>query len=156
MDGLGAKHLTIAQGASKTECVSYRNGSLITKSSWGGSFDSVAVARFPLLELSLPIEAEMLPMWSLQKSQLAESYNEMEWKYSLVGDINSKTQQTVLKDVYVNKTKVIGVELDQLAGKETFYNQEGEKLLIVTYNPVGLPLSWVPQYGHGVNVSYDR
>lgn len=80
----------------------------------------------------------------------------MEWKYSLIGDINSKTQQTVLRDIYVNHSKVLGIELDQQMGKETYVNQEGEKLLTVTYNPVGLPLSWIPQYGHGVNVSYDR
>lgn len=80
----------------------------------------------------------------------------MEWKYSLVGDINSKTQQTVRRDIYVNKTKVLGIELDQSDGKEVVYNQEGEKLLTFNYSAVGLPVAWVPHFGHPVNVSYDR
>ncbi|KAK6619588.1 hypothetical protein RUM43_012345 [Polyplax serrata] len=156
MDGVGAKRLTIQQGDSTTELVSYKNGTLISRANWGVSVDSVAVARFPLLELSLPIEAEMLPMWSLQKNQIGESFNEMEWKYSLVGDINSKTQQTVRRDIYVNKTKVLGIELDQSDSKEVVYNQEGEKLLTFNYSSVGLPVAWVPHFGHPVNVSYDR
>lgn len=171
-------------GDSTTELVSYKNGTLISRANWGVSVDSVAVARFPLLELSLPIEAEMLPMWSLQvglhsqstvrddssvgvtytdrnisvvqKNQIGESFNEMEWKYSLVGDINSKTQQTVRRDIYVNKTKVLGIELDQSDSKEVVYNQEGEKLLTFNYSSVGLPVAWVPHFGHPVNVSYDR
>lgn len=80
----------------------------------------------------------------------------MEWKYSLVGDINSKTQQTVRRDIYVNKTKVLGIELDQSDGKEVVYNQEGEKLLTFNYSIVGLPVAWTPHFGHPVNVSYDR
>lgn len=80
----------------------------------------------------------------------------MEWKYSLVGDINSKTQQTVRRDIYVNKTKVLGIELDQSDSREVVYNQEGEKLLSFNYSTVGLPISWVPHFGHPVNVSYDR
>jgi len=66
MDGVSAKRLTASQGGISTECVSYRNGSMMSSTSWGGVFHSAAVAKFPLLELSLPIEAEMLPMWSYQ------------------------------------------------------------------------------------------
>lgn len=129
---------------------------MITTTSWGGSFHSAAAAKFPLLELSLPIEAEMLPMWSYQKAQLGDNVNEMEWRYSLAGDINSKTKQTVLREINVNRTRVIAVELDQAMGKEAYYNVDNEKLLTVTYNQAGLPLSWTPHFGHPVNVTYDR
>jgi len=80
----------------------------------------------------------------------------MEWRYGLSGDINSKTKQTVSRELHVNHTRVLKVQLDQAAAKETYFNVDNEKLLSVSYNPAGLPLSWIPYFGHTVNVTYDR
>lgn len=57
----------------------------------------------------------------------------------------------------MNQTRVLGVEFDQASGRETFYDRERQPLLTVTFNPAGLPQSWVPANGgQPVNVTYDR
>jgi hypothetical protein len=57
----------------------------------------------------------------------------------------------------VNQSRVLGVEFDQASGRETFYDRERQALLSVTFNPDGLPQSWVPANGgQPVNITYDR
>jgi hypothetical protein len=54
------------------------------------------------LELSLPVEAEMLPIWSDQILTLGDGLsNHMQWTYSLVGDVRV-SEQTVHKELWVS------------------------------------------------------
>ena len=57
----------------------------------------------------------------------------------------------------MNHSRVLGVEFDQANGRETFYDRDRQALLTVTFNPDGLPQSWVPANGgQPVNITYDR
>jgi hypothetical protein len=57
----------------------------------------------------------------------------------------------------VNQSRVLEVEFDQTSGRETFYDRERQPLLTITFNPAGLPQSWVPANGGlPVNITYDR
>lgn len=57
----------------------------------------------------------------------------------------------------MNQSCVLGVEFDQANGRETFYDRDRQALLTVTFNPDGLPQSWVPANGgQPVNITYDR
>jgi hypothetical protein len=54
------------------------------------------------LELSLPVEAEMLPVWSDQILTLGDGLsNHMHWTYSLVGDVRA-SEQTLHKELWVS------------------------------------------------------
>ncbi|XP_049862885.1 teneurin-a isoform X3 [Schistocerca gregaria] len=157
MEDRGAKRLTVLEGVSTSEAVSFRNGSFIVRWAWGGWMESSALARHPLLELSLPTEAEMLPLWSRQTLSLGDGLtNSMAWSYSLVGDV-SAPHQTLLQELWVNSSRVIGIEFNQVTGQETFYDRERQPLLTISFDQAGLPQSWVPATGgQPVNVSYDR
>lgn len=48
-----------------------------------------AESKHPILELSLPIEAEMLPVFNKQVSSRGAFLNTVLWTYSLVGDAGS-------------------------------------------------------------------
>lgn len=48
-----------------------------------------AESKHPILELSLPIEAEMLPVFNKQVSSRGAFSNTVLWTYSLVGDAGS-------------------------------------------------------------------
>lgn len=83
--------------------MSFRNGSFSVLWGWGGQMESSALARHPLLELALPTEAEMLPLWSRQTLALGEGlYNNMAWSYSLLGDVGA-SQQTLLRELWVSE-----------------------------------------------------
>nr|CAD7259172.1 unnamed protein product [Timema shepardi] len=159
MEGQGAKKLVARDGplAAATEAASFLNGSFSVRSSWGGQLTCAAMARHPLLELSLPVEAEMLTMWSQQVLTLGDSLvNTMQWTYSLVGDVRT-TQQTLHKELWVNQSRVLGIEFDQANGHETFYDRDRQALFIVSFDPAGLPQSWAPAGGGlPVNITYDR
>nr|CAD7569594.1 unnamed protein product [Timema californicum] len=159
MEGQGAKKLVARDGplAAATEAASFLNGSFSVRSSWGGQLTCAAMARHPLLELSLPVEAEMLTMWSQQVLTLGDSLvNTMQWTYSLVGDVRT-TQQTLHKELWVNQSRVLGIEFDQANGRETFYDRDRQALFIVSFDPAGLPQSWAPAGGGlPVNITYDR
>ena len=89
MDNIHILYCMITDSA-LSEASSFRNGSFSVHWSWGGHLQSQAVARHPLLELSLPVEAEMLPMWSEQILTLGDGLsNQMHWTYSLVGDVRA-------------------------------------------------------------------
>lgn len=115
-----------------------------------------AVARHPLLEAALPVEAEMLPVWSEQTTHFGENLrNFMSTKFSLVGDVRNP-QQTLNREIHVNNTKILGVEFDQFTSRETYFDQDKHPLLSITYDPAGLPQSYVPSFGAEIlNISYD-
>ncbi|XP_015119824.1 teneurin-a [Diachasma alloeum] len=148
--------LTITDGAKVKKATSFTNSSLEILLPGGGRVLSAALTKHPLLESTLPIEAEMLPMWSYQVLTLGELTNTMTTSYNLVGD-SSHLQQTLNREIWVNDSRVIGVEFEQAFSRETFYDKYRNPLLTVTFDPAGLPLIWQPyEHGHSVNITYDR
>ncbi|KAK0097057.1 hypothetical protein PV326_003445 [Microctonus aethiopoides] len=148
--------LTITDGAKIEKAAAFTNSSLVIILPSGGRVLSAAITKHPLLEAALPVEAEMLPMWSYQVLTLGELMNIMTTTYNLVGDV-SHPQQTLNREIWVNDSRVIGVRYDQLLRRETFYGHPNNPLLNVTFDLSGLPLSWQPhEYGHSLNISYDR
>ncbi|XP_046747872.1 teneurin-a isoform X3 [Diprion similis] len=150
------KTLQITDGTEVEVATAFTNSSLTLSLPGGGSVLSAAKAKHPLLEAALPVEAEMLPMWSYQVMNLGELTNTMTTAYNLVGDV-SHLQQTLNREIWVNDTRVIGVEFEQAFSRETFYDKNRTPLLTVTFDPAGLPLNWQP-YHHGYNltISYDN
>lgn len=158
MAGRGARRLVISDGVHESEAASYRNGSLTMRGPWGGDLTCSARRRHPLLELALPVEAEMLPMWSDQSLSAGpgQPANAMAWSYNIVGDAGS-SQHTLHQDLWVNRTRVLGMEYDQANRRQTFLDREGTPQLVITLDHEGLPLSWAPTNGcAAVNISYDR
>ncbi|XP_063223573.1 teneurin-a [Bacillus rossius redtenbacheri] len=158
MEGHGARRLLVREGAgAASEAAVFSNGSLAVRAGWGGALRCAALARHPLLELSLPVEAEMLPMWSHQTLTLGDGLaNTMRWTYGLVGDVRA-SQQTLHQELWVNQSRVLSIEFDQANGRETFYDRDKQLLFAVNFDQAGLPLSWVPSGGSvPVNITYDR
>lgn len=60
-----------------------------------------AEAKHPLLELSLPVEAEMFPLWSRQTTTCGNIVNNMAWAYTLVGDAGT-SHQTIHRQLWVS------------------------------------------------------
>lgn len=148
--------LTITDAAKIHRATSFpNNNSLEVILPSGGRVLTAATTKHPLLEAALPVEAEMLPMWSYQVLTLGELINTMTTTYNLVGDV-SHPQQTLNREIWVNESRVIGVKFEQLLRRETFYVHPSNPLLNVTFDLAGLPLSWQPQYGHCLNITYDR
>lgn len=140
-----------------TEAISFTNSSIYVNSAWGGKLEAAAVARHPLLEAALPVEAEMLPVWSQQTTTFGESLvNHMYTTFSLVGDVKNP-QQTLNREIWVNDSRILGIEYDQFTSKETFYDRDRQPLLTVTFDPAGLPKSFIPANdAETLNISYDR
>jgi len=89
-------------GSEKTEALNFRNGSFTVLTPWGGRLECVARRRHPLLEMALPVEAEMLPMWSEQVSTTSVTgANVMGSTYSLVGD-TTPTKLALHQDLWVS------------------------------------------------------
>lgn len=79
----------------------------------------------------------------------------MNTKFSLVGDVRNP-QQTIYRQVFVNRSKILGIEYDQFTSKETFYNHDQQALLAITFDPAGLPHSYIPYTGAApLNITYD-
>ncbi|XP_033216143.1 teneurin-a [Belonocnema kinseyi] len=148
--------LTITDGTQVRKATAFPNSTLEVCLPGGGRIMTGATTKHPLLEAALPVEAEMLPMWSYQMMTLGEVTNTMSTTYNLVGDV-SHLQQTLSREVWVNETRVIGVEFEQAFSRETFYDKSRNPLLTVTFDPAGLPLSWQPHnQGHNLTITYDR
>lgn len=115
-----------------------------------------AVARHPLLEAALPVEAEMLPVWSEQLTIFGEYIqNSMSSSFSLIGDVRNP-QQTLNREIYVNNSKTLGIEFDQLTSKETLYDKDKHVLLTTFFDSAGLPLLYSPGVGGDqLNITYD-
>ena len=148
--------IAFASDSEVTEAVTLTNSTVSVNSAWGGRMEIAAVARHPLLEVSLPVEAEMLPVWSEQTTVFGEdNQNFMSTSFSLVGDVRNP-QQTLNREIYVNNTKILGIEFDQFTSKEIFYDHDKLPLLTITYDPAGLPLAYIPHNGADtLNISYD-
>lgn len=155
--GQSFKQISINNGKQITEGRIFSNNTLTLTSPWGGRFESVAGAKHPLLEAALPIEAEMLHMWSHQTTTFGDALvNSMYSLYTLVGDVRNP-QQTLNREIWVNDSRVLIVEFDQRKSRETFFNADRSPLFTITYDLAGLPLLFQP-HGAGVplNISYDR
>ncbi|XP_054267852.1 teneurin-a-like isoform X4 [Macrosteles quadrilineatus] len=157
MEGHSNKKMTIREGlAGLSEALSLRNGSFVLRHHSGSSVQVSAEARHPLLELSLPVEAEMFRLWSRQLGQRGPVANSMAWTYALVGDAGT-SHQTIHRQLWVNNSRVLGVMYEQKTGRETILDSEKEPLLEVRFDGNGLPLSWQPgQTSLPVNITYDR
>ncbi|XP_017766143.1 PREDICTED: teneurin-a [Eufriesea mexicana] len=151
-----SKMLTITDGTKMKKAIAFTNSSLEVLLPGGGRVLSAATTKHPLLEAALPVEAEMLPMWSYQLMSLGELTNTMTTTYNLVGDV-SHLQQTLNREIWVNDTRVISVEFEQAFSRETFYDKARNPLLTVTFDPAGLPLIWQPhEQGYNLSITYDR
>lgn len=119
--------------------------------------ESAAVARHPVLETVLPVETEMLPMWSHQSVTMGEGLaNKMYSVFNLIGDLRNP-QQTLSREIWINNTRAFCVQYDQFSNVESFYDKNRRLILTVTFDPSGLPLSYVPANGaFPLNISYDR
>lgn len=84
-----------------SEAISFRNGTFWLRHRCGSSTLVSAEAKHPLLELSLPVEAEMFPLWSRQITNRGEITNNMAWSYTLVGDAGT-SQQTLHRQLWVS------------------------------------------------------
>lgn len=157
LHGQSFKQITINNGKQITEGRIYSNNTLLLDTPWGGKFESIAAAKHPLLEAALPIEAEMLHMWSHQTTSFGDGLvNNMYSLYTLVGDVRNP-QQTLNREIWVNDSRVLIIEFDQFKSRETFFNTDRNPLFTISYDVAGLPLSFTP-HGAGVpiNISYDR
>ncbi|KAL0125856.1 hypothetical protein PUN28_004718 [Cardiocondyla obscurior] len=151
-----SKMLSITDGTKLMKAISFTNSSLEVLLPGGGRVLSAATTKHPLLKPSLPVEAEMLPMWSYQLMSLGELTNTMTTTYNLVGEV-SHPQQTLNREIWVNDTRVISVEFEQAFSRETFYDKAGTSLLTVTFDQAGLPLVWQPyEQGYNLSLTYDR
>lgn len=157
LHGQSFKQITINNGKQITEGRIYTNNTLLLETPWSGKFESIAAAKHPLLEAALPIEAEMLHMWSHQTTTFGDGLiNNMYSLYTLVGDVRNP-QQTLNREIWVNDSRVLIIEFDQFKSRETFFNADRNPLFTISYDVAGLPLSFTP---HGaavaLNISYDR
>ncbi|XP_023248034.1 teneurin-a [Copidosoma floridanum] len=152
-----SKVLTITDGSTVRRATAFPNGTLELELPGGGQIVSAATTKHPLLKAALPVEAELLPMWSYRAMSLGELSNVMTTSYGLVGD-PSRLQQTLSREIWVNGSRAVSVEFDQAYGRETFYDRGRAALLTVSYDPAGLPLLWQPRedFGEALNVTYDR
>uniref|UniRef100_A0A1I8NSP3 Uncharacterized protein n=1 Tax=Stomoxys calcitrans TaxID=35570 RepID=A0A1I8NSP3_STOCA len=152
----GVRSTFLKKGQENADAEIKPNNTLVIHSSNGVVVESSAVARHPLLEAALPVEAEMLAMWSHQSVTMGEGLtNNMYSVYNLVGDVRNP-QQTLNREIWVNQSRVIGVEFDQFTNRETFYDMNRTPILIVGYDQSGLPKSYYPTNGYPVNLTYDR
>lgn len=157
LHGQSFKQITINNGKQITEGRIFTNNTLVIDTPWSGKFESIAASKHPLLEAALPIEAEMLHMWSHQTTTFGDGLiNNMYSLYTLVGDVRNP-QQTLNREIWVNDSRVLIIEFDQFKSKETFFNADRMPLFTIAYDVAGLPLSFTP-HGAGVplNISYDR
>ncbi|XP_046395629.1 teneurin-a isoform X3 [Ischnura elegans] len=189
----------LVRGADNTasEARMYRNGSFrVRPASGSSSLSGISVdgsagyveltggmtsARHPLLELALPVEAEMMPVSTSQRLRLGamgggsgtnvggsssgsaggitSGENYMEIRYGLVGDIRGP-MQTLRTDIWVNSSRVLCIELEQATSRETILDWEEAPLVTVQYDPISnLPLAWLPSpalQAVPINISYDR
>lgn len=154
---LGGVHSTFMKRGDANAAAEIKpNNTLVIHDSNGVVVESSAIARHPLLEAALPVEAEMLPMWSHQSITMGDGLvNNMYSVYNLVGDVRNP-QQTLNREIWVNNSRAMGVEFDQFTNRETFYDSNRTPILIVAYDPSGLPKSYYPTNGYPVNITYDR
>lgn len=155
--GQNEKQILLVDDLRITEASSFKNSSMCVNSAWGGRLEAAAIARHPLLEAALPVEAEMLPVWSHQTTTFGDGLeNRMFTMFSLVGDVKNP-QQTLNREIWINDSRIIGIEYDQFTSKETFYDKDKQPLLTISFDPAGLPKAFIPANDAiPLNISYDR
>lgn len=123
----------------------------------GVQIEAAAVSRHPYLDSALPVESEMLPMWSHQSVSMGPNLvNNMYSIYNLVGDLRNP-QQILNREIWVNGTRAFCIQYDQFSSVETFYDKNRRPIFAVTFDPSGLPLSYAPSNGaYPLNITYDR
>lgn len=153
----GINGLSIQRNAELTEARMNPNNTMQVSIPNGVVVEASAIARHPLLEAALPVEAEMLPMWSHQSITMGDGLvNQMSSVYTLVGDVRNP-QQTLNREIWVNQSRCFGVEFDQFTSRETFYDKDRSPIMSVSFDPSGLPQSYSPANGaFALNISYDR
>ncbi|ENN82546.1 hypothetical protein YQE_01083, partial [Dendroctonus ponderosae] len=156
INGKPNKQVILIDGAEITKAITLTNSTVALKTAAESKLEICAIERHPLLEAYLPIEAELLPVWSKQTTTFGEYLiNTISTTLSLVGDVRNP-QQILSREIHVNHSKVLGIEFDQFTSKETFFDYEKMPLLTVTYDPAGLPLTYTPYNGADVlNITYD-
>uniref|UniRef100_A0A8D8XG00 Tenascin-like protein n=1 Tax=Cacopsylla melanoneura TaxID=428564 RepID=A0A8D8XG00_9HEMI len=151
------KLLTLKDGFSgSSDIISHRNGSFSFRNSLSEVSECTKNLKHPILKLSLPVEAEILPLCNKQTLQRGPYTNVMMWNYTLVGDAGSN-HQTLFRHLLVNNTHVLGVKYEQAKALETVYDKFNNALLKISYAQTGLPMSWqVGNFLSPVMVKYDR
>lgn len=91
-----------------SEATSFRNGTFELQHHSGSTTVVAAEAKHPLLELSLPVEAEMFPLWSRQTTARGACVNTMAWAYALVGDAGT-SHQTINRQLWVSHINNLSV-----------------------------------------------
>ncbi|XP_055525741.1 teneurin-a isoform X2 [Wyeomyia smithii] len=142
--------------------MSHINNTLSVWCTDGITIESSAIAAHPYLEKILPIEAEILPMWSHQTVKIGESLvNSMYSKYNYANnESNPVSHQHFIHEIYVNNSKVFQVTHKQLQNRELFMNKFNEVILEILYDQSGLPISYYPGGENSIffplNITYDR
>ncbi|XP_050530422.1 teneurin-a isoform X1 [Daktulosphaira vitifoliae] len=159
MEGNDYKKLIVKNSASSiNEAINFKNGSFMFRSRSGEVVQCFAESKHPILELSLPVEAEMLPVFNRQVSSRGILSNTILWTYSLVGDAGS-SKSIIRRKLTVNNSSVLIIDYNQYSRVETIFSSErpSTSLLSISYSPNGLPLSWtIGSSKHHVNLTYDR
>ncbi|XP_022172137.1 teneurin-a isoform X1 [Myzus persicae] len=159
MEGNDYKKLIVKNSASAiSEAISFKNGSFMFRSRSGEVVQCFAESKHPILELSLPVEAEMLPVFNRQVSSRGTLSNIVLWTYSLVGDAGS-TKFIIRRKLTINNSTVLIIDYNQYTRIETVYSSDkpSTSLLSIAYSQNGLPLSWTIGHSkHSVNITYDR
>ncbi|XP_055616662.1 teneurin-a isoform X3 [Toxorhynchites rutilus septentrionalis] len=142
--------------------ISHINNTLSVSCTDGIVLESSAIAAHPYLEKVMPIEAEMLPMWSHQTVKMGENLvNTMYSKYSFItNEYNRAPQQRFSREIWVNNTQTLRIDYEQLQNREIFMNKYDEIILTVLYDQSGLPVSYYPGSETSsffpLNITYDR
>ncbi|XP_018334333.1 teneurin-a isoform X2 [Agrilus planipennis] len=150
------KQVVISNDLETMKSIIYKNSTLLVSAAWGGKIRMSAIERHPLLEPTLPVETQMLPIWSDQISIFGEDIiNHQYTKYSLAGDAKLP-QQKLRTEIFVNNSRVFAIEFDQFTSRESFFDCNGHLLLSITFDPAGLPQAYIPATNAlPVNISYD-
>lgn len=155
--GGGINSLALNRGSQITKAFMNTNSSFSIMAPNNVFVESMAVGRHPLLEAALPVEAEMLPMWSQQSLTMGDGIvNTMFSTYSLIGDART-TQLKLRQEIFVNNSRALDIEFDQFANRETFMDRDRTPILSVLYDPAGQPQTYFPGAGgYPLNITYDR
>ncbi|KAL1116307.1 hypothetical protein AAG570_005802 [Ranatra chinensis] len=148
--------ITVRDGTSEvSEAGLLRNSSVVVSGSWWGRVELRPGARHPLVELAMPVQAEMWPVWSRQVTTRHRVTNHMAATFTLIGDA-ANNQHTIHNHLWVNNTRILGIEYDQAKAQQTIYDKDQIPVLSILYNANGLPTSWRPSNAKTLNITYDR
>jgi hypothetical protein len=78
------------------------NGSFWSRAGWGAELRSETGTQHPLLKITMPVEAEMLPLAASQSLIIGDGIaNNIECKYRLEGDVKA-AKQKLDRELWVN------------------------------------------------------